>query len=416
MASTVAPQPAHGCESPDVGEERSPFMSHKVSFSDQDQEADEDCSFDHNNSTLQWEKTMNNSLSDDVKLATVVAEGGKELPELDRRLSADEGLGTLSSNKEDLPDGIQAENAKEQEEEEENLMPDLASQVFVPSVQVVPGRHVMAQNHDQASLSSMQKMKGQFEAYEMGPIDSEKQPFLSPTSDTQYSMHPCRAGSDYSLVEEAVPSPRCCGCQSCTRSSLKAVASFLAAVVIFPCFLYGAYVFLPFDVPLMPAVGTRMVYTMRCGVFATFPIIIGLIVYGISRICAASLDPFGKREREVEIHRRYVTQSVYLFVLYFFNLAVLATYLPQELMKLIPLLTGLFALARLTYWLAFAMGRSFRGFGYGLTFLPMVAMLLANLYYMFILDPQNMFAMENSGSPEAETPAPAPASKLRMWG
>lgn len=416
MASTVDPQPAHGCESPHFGEGRSPFLSHKVNFGDQDQEADEDCSFDHNDSTLQWEKTMNNSLSDDVKLATVVAEGGKELPELDRRLSADEGLGTLSSNKEDLPDGIQAENVHGQEDEEENLMPDLASQVFVPSVQVVSGRHIMGQAHDQASLSSIQKKKRLSEAYEMGAIDSEKQPFLcqSPISDPQYSMHPCRAGSDYSLVEEAIPSPRCCGCQSCTRSSLKAVASFVAAVVIFPCFLYGAYVFLPFDVPLMPAAGTRLVYTMRCGVFATFPIIIGLIVYGISRICAASLDPFGKKEREVEVHRRYVTQSVYLFVVYFFNLAVLATYLPQELMKLIPLLTGLFALARLTYWLAFAMGRSFRGFGYGLTFLPMVAMLLANLYYMIILDPQNMFATENSGSPEAETPAPS--SKLRMWG
>ncbi|XP_069074100.1 transmembrane protein 79 [Pleurodeles waltl] len=416
MASTVAAQHADDCESPKDGEGNSPFFSHKVSFTDHDQEVDEECSFDHNDSTLQWEKTMNNSLSDDVKLAKIVPEGEKELPELERRLSADEGLGTLSSNKEDLPDGVQAEIAKGQEDEDENSMPDLASQVFVTSVQVVSGRHSMAQDHDRASLSSIQKKKGLFGAYEMRPIDPEKQPFLcqSPTSDPPYSMHPCRAGSDFSLADESIPSPRCCGCQNCTRSSLKAVASFVAALVIFPCFLYGAYVFLPFDVPLMPDVGMRLVYTLRCGVFATFPIIIGLVVYGISRICAASFDPFGKREREVEVHRRYATQSVHLFVLYFFNLAVLATYLPQELMKLVPLLTGLFALARLTYWLAFAMGRSFRGFGYGLTFLPMVAMLLANLYYMFILDPQNMFAMGNSGSPEAETPAPS--SKLRMWG
>uniref|UniRef100_A0A8C9JAR2 Transmembrane protein 79 n=1 Tax=Panthera tigris altaica TaxID=74533 RepID=A0A8C9JAR2_PANTA len=90
---------------------------------------------------------------------------------------------------------------------------------------------------------------------------------------------------------------------------------------------------------------------------------------------------------EVEIHRRYVAQSVQLFILYFFNLAVLATYLPQETLKLLPLLTGLFAVSRLIYWLTFAVGRSFRGFGYGLTFLPLLSMLVWNLYYMFVVEP-----------------------------
>lgn len=48
----------------------------------------------------------------------------------------------------------------------------------------------------------------------------------------------------------------------------------------------------------------------------------------------------------MEIHRQYVAQSVQLFVLYFFNLAVLSTYLPQDTLKLLPLLTGLFAISR----------------------------------------------------------------------
>lgn len=71
-----------------------------------------------------------------------------------------------------------------------------------------------------------------------------------------------------------------------------------------------------------------------------------MIVYGISRLCFSALQPFGELRREVEIHRGYVAQSVHLFILYFFNLAVLATYLPQEALKLIPLLTGLFAISR----------------------------------------------------------------------
>ncbi|NXT47081.1 TMM79 protein, partial [Pluvianellus socialis] len=159
-----------------------------------------------------------------------------------------------------------------------------------------------------------------------------------------------------------------------------------------PCFIYGAYVFLPFDAPLLPTVSTRLVYTLRCAAFATFPIVLGMIVSGISRLCFSALEPFGELQREVEIHRTYVSQSVHLFILYFFNMAVLATYLPQEVLKLIPLLTGLFAISRLIYWLSYAIGRSFRAFGFSMTFLPLLAMLLWNLYSMFVLEPENLLA------------------------
>ncbi|NXG38692.1 TMM79 protein, partial [Dromaius novaehollandiae] len=159
-----------------------------------------------------------------------------------------------------------------------------------------------------------------------------------------------------------------------------------------PCLVYGAYVFLPFDAPLLPTLGARLVYTLRCAAFATFPVVLGIIVHGISCLCSSSLEPFGEPQPEVEIHRAYVSQSVHLFILYFFNMAVLATYLPQEALKLVPLLTGLFAISRLIYWLLYAVGHSFRAFGFSMTFLPLLAMLLYNLYGMFVLEPENLLA------------------------
>ena len=49
-----------------------------------------------------------------------------------------------------------------------------------------------------------------------------------------------------------------------------------------------------------------------------------------------------------------------------------------------------FCFHRLIYWLTFAVGRSFRGFGYSLTFLPLLAMLMWNLYYMCVVEPERM--------------------------
>uniref|UniRef100_A0A8B9QIC9 Transmembrane protein 79 n=1 Tax=Apteryx owenii TaxID=8824 RepID=A0A8B9QIC9_APTOW len=206
---------------------------------------------------------------------------------------------------------------------------------------------------------------------------------------------------------------RCPCAEDCSSDSLRAVASVVGALLLCPCLVYGAYVFLPFDAPFLPTVGARLVYTLRCAAFATFPIVLGMIVHGISRLCSSSLEPFGELQREVEIHRTYVSQSVHLFILYFFNMAVLATYLPQEALKLIPLLTGLFAISRLLYWLLYAIGRSFRAFGFSMTFLPLLAMLLCNLYGMFVLEPENLLAVAGA---KAEGPSKDSGNKLRFWG
>ncbi|XP_062453985.1 transmembrane protein 79 [Rhea pennata] len=207
---------------------------------------------------------------------------------------------------------------------------------------------------------------------------------------------------------------RCpCAGPGCSSDGLRAVASAAGAVLLCPCLVYGAYVFLPFDAPLLPTVSARLVYTLRCAAFATFPVVLGMIVHGISRLCSSSLEPFGELQREVEIHRAYVSQSVHLFVLYFFNMAVLATYLPQEALKLVPLLTGLFAISRLIYWLLYAVGRSFRAFGFSMTFLPLLAMLFCNLYGLFVLEPENLLAVAGA---KAEGPSKDGGNKLRFWG
>ncbi|XP_050610841.1 transmembrane protein 79 [Macaca thibetana thibetana] len=213
------------------------------------------------------------------------------------------------------------------------------------------------------------------------------------------------------------PGHSCGGCGSCgDREWLRAVASVGAALILFPCLLYGAYAFLPFDVPRLPTMTSRLIYTLRCGVFATFPIVLGILVYGLSLLCFSALRPFGEPRREVEIHRRYVAQSIQLFILYFFNLAVLSTYLPQDTLKLLPLLTGLFAISRLIYWLTFAVGRSFRGFGYGLTFLPLLSMLMWNLYYMFVVEPERMLTATESRLDYPDHARSASDYRPRPWG
>ncbi|XP_026719882.1 transmembrane protein 79 [Athene cunicularia] len=296
----------------------------------------------------------------------------------------------------------------EAEDEEAPGLPVMAAHVFVPidpqCIERTPGKQ-----KKQPAPWPREEGKGDYVPHDRADGLRQKQVFL-PLGPSRYRDP---RGFEGRAAKPPTEGPRCPCARDCSTDNLKAVASVVGALLLCPCLVYGAYAFLPFDAPLLPTVSARLVYTLRCAAFATFPIVLGMIISGISRLCSSALEPFGELQREVEIHRTYVSQSVHLFILYFFNMAVLATYLPQEVLKLIPLLTGLFAISRLIYWLSYAIGRSFRAFGFSMTFLPLLAMLLWNLYSMFVLEHENLLAV---ATPKPEDHSKDSRAKLRYWG
>lgn len=63
------------------------------------------------------------------------------------------------------------------------------------------------------------------------------------------------------------------GCAS--RDSLKVGVSLMSSALFFPLLVWGGFVFLPFDAPLLDGAPLRLVYTLRCSVFAAAPVILG---------------------------------------------------------------------------------------------------------------------------------------------
>lgn len=47
------------------------------------------------------------------------------------------------------------------------------------------------------------------------------------------------------------------------------------SALIFPVLVWGGHTFLPFDAPLLDSAPLRLVYTLRCSVFAVIPIVLG---------------------------------------------------------------------------------------------------------------------------------------------
>lgn len=172
----------------------------------------------------------------------------------------------------------------------------------------------------------------------------------------------------------------------------------------------------------------------------------GWLVLGISRLRSGALRSLfdeqlkGAELQYVTVHRLFISDSVSLFLIYFLQLVVMAMYLSQEHLKLVPLLTvvfafgrcvlkgvkspwrvyrnplirmRLFSVSRFVYWVAATFGSSVRGFGFGLSFLPSLVMMVANIYFIFTVEAAGSIFSLPASSEEELTP---PASKQRFWG
>uniref|UniRef100_A0A8C4ZPV1 Transmembrane protein 79 n=1 Tax=Gadus morhua TaxID=8049 RepID=A0A8C4ZPV1_GADMO len=201
-------------------------------------------------------------------------------------------------------------------------------------------------------------------------------------------------------------------CGSCCSEKLQLCLAMVAALVLFPLLVWGGYALLPFDAPVLKSTPLRLVYTLRCAFFATVPIILGVVVQGAARLRFGELKPLYEgtlESREVAAHGHYVNDSLSLYLFYFLQLAVMATYLNQDHLKLVPLLTIIFAIGRLIYWACLSLGSSVRALGFGFSFFPILVMLGVNLYYIFSSVGQGAVF-------DVEPPATEAAPMQRWWG
>ncbi|KAG9281493.1 transmembrane protein 79-like isoform X1 [Astyanax mexicanus] len=185
-----------------------------------------------------------------------------------------------------------------------------------------------------------------------------------------------------------------------------------AAALIFPLLVWAGFELLPFYTPIVTSAPFRLVYTLRCAFFATIPIVLGLLVEGVSRFKSGALKPLfegNQGVREVIVHGDYVRDSLHLYLLYFIQLTATATYIHQVQLKLVPILTIVFVIGRLAYWVCLVIGSKFRSLGFGLSFLPLLVLLGTNLYFVCSSSGQDVVF-------DVAPPTTAPPPKLRWWG
>ncbi|XP_032391407.1 transmembrane protein 79 isoform X2 [Etheostoma spectabile] len=288
----------------------------------------------------------------------------------------------MEMQRDDKGDGSLADDEEEEKEKggESNWIPEKAFLSFSPHVTIV-------------------RPSGK-ELPEESQVFIEKEPQTEPDLAPQVHQERTKQDDKYYL------------CEHPCSEKLKLALATAAAGLLFPLLVWGGYALLPFDAPLLQSTPLRVVYSLQCSFFATIPILLGVLVQGVARLRYSVLKPLYQSKlvnREVVVHWHYVNESLVLFLFYFLQLSVMATYISQDLVKLVPLLTIIFVFGRLIYWLFLSLGSSIRGLGFGFSFFPILVMLGANLYYV-------CSSIGQEAVFDVEPPTTAPPPRLRWWG
>ncbi|XP_031715673.1 uncharacterized protein LOC116390298 [Anarrhichthys ocellatus] len=179
---------------------------------------------------------------------------------------------------------------------------------------------------------------------------------------------------------------RCCQCKCCQSGRVPAFFSVLASLLCAAGILYALYFYVPMRPPDCPDMASRIVFTLCCCVVAAVPILLAMLMGAACQFCTASFGLWESFPRRRAVHQLFVTASLEQLLLYVLNLVVMAALLPQDQLKLVPILVFMFIFGRLVYWISLNACSSWRGFGSGLTVFPLLAMVALNLFLMYTLN------------------------------
>jgi MAPEG family len=123
--------------------------------------------------------------------------------------------------------------------------------------------------------------------------------------------------------------------------------------------------------------GDRIALVIKDAVIAILP-----AVFAICIVAAQRLDPSmwvgraAKPNSALDINTRFILNTFEQFILYFIGNAGMALYCPSEEARSLIILTALFLLGRVLFWIGYHYNPFVRAFGFGITFYPTVAVYL----------------------------------------
>ena len=127
--------------------------------------------------------------------------------------------------------------------------------------------------------------------------------------------------------------------------------------------------------------GDKIALVFKCAAFAILPAVIAICVVSAQRLNPKLwVGQTAKPNSTLDINTRFILNTFEQFTAFLVAIAVVALYSPPESARQLPILTALFLLGRILFWIGYHKHPYLRAFGFGISFYPSVA-----IYIWFLL-------------------------------
>ena len=146
------------------------------------------------------------------------------------------------------------------------------------------------------------------------------------------------------------------------------------SVVISVLVFISSYLLLPIDTSHLKELPDRLALTISCLFVSSFSVLMGIYLVGQIRGNSNAIDPVnGGAENLVDVRNRILRNTTEQFILHVMAMLTLTLFLEGTSMKVIPILSGIFLIARIAFQIGYISSPIKRAYGFASTFLPTVA-------------------------------------------
>lgn len=141
------------------------------------------------------------------------------------------------------------------------------------------------------------------------------------------------------------------------------------------------YLYLPIYTSHLTELPDRLALTICCLFVSSFSIIMGVHAVGNVRGSSNAIDPvYGGAENLVDVPNRILRNTTEQFFLHMMAMLTLTVFLQGSSMRAIPILCGVFLVARIVYQVGYMSSPMKRGYGFAGTFLPTLSVYAYCIY------------------------------------
>lgn len=171
--------------------------------------------------------------------------------------------------------------------------------------------------------------------------------------------------------------------QLLSTRKVTAISVFLAIIFLISTFYgFNHYSEKLISIPHLHSLTDRIVFTVRFQLIGCFALLFSVLEVSFTRLFTNAVNPLSGNESVVDKANRILTNTLEQFLLNAINQLIVCTFLSENNLKLIPLLSLYFIFGRIAFWIGYKIAPKYRGFGFAVTFIPTLITFGLNAYFL----------------------------------